>query len=85
MLKIVIEDQTLAAEAVKGGDTLRDLCREEVDAFENVMRRHPDYRDGLARFERFAVEGYLYQKIRGHLDATISTSNLPKERQDGEA
>ena len=83
MLKIAIEDPDVKAEVANGGNPLRALCRKEVDDFENVMRQHPDYRDGLARFERFAIEGYLYQKIRGNLDATMSTSNLPKERQDG--
>ena len=58
---------------------LRDLCRKEVDRFESVMRQHPDYQDGLVRIERLAVEGYLYQKVRGHIDAETENNNHPAE------
>jgi len=59
---------------------LRALCRKEVEAFEASMRMHPDYSDGLVKIERLAVEGYLYQKIRGHIDAKAAPSHLPTER-----
>jgi hypothetical protein len=52
---------------------LRALCRQEVERFEMAVRVHPDYRDGLVMIEKRAVEGYLYQKIRGHIDAASST------------
>lgn len=58
---------------------LRALCQKEVERFETVLREHPAYRDGLVRIERLAVEGYLYQKLRGHLDEKASTNNLPEE------
>jgi len=58
---------------------LRALCRKEVDRFEAELRKHPDYSDGLVKIERFAVEGYLYQKLRGHLDAKSTTDNFPEE------
>jgi len=44
------------------------------------MRKHPDYADGLVKIERLAVEGYLYQKLRGHIDEKAAPSHLPKER-----
>jgi len=66
-------------------DQLRSLCRKEVDRFDEYLRRtDPQFRDGLARFERLAVEGYLYQKAKGHIDASEEKDHLPVERQDGE-
>lgn len=63
---------------------LRSLCQKEVNLFDSYLRRtDPQFRDGLSRFERLAVEGYIYQKARGHLDAQESPSNLPQERNDG--
>lgn len=56
---------------------LRVLCQKEVEAFEACMKQHPDYADGLVRIERFAVEGYLYQKLRGHIHAKVAPSHLP--------
>ena len=63
---------------------LRVLCQKEVERFDATARQHPDYADGLVRIERFAVEGYLVQKLLGHVDATATENHLPKERQDGE-
>ena len=66
-------------------ERLRSLCRKEVERFDEYLRRtDPQFKDGLARFERLAVEGYLYQKARGHLDASEEKSHLPVERKDGE-
>jgi hypothetical protein len=67
-----------------GPNELRSLCRKEVDRFDEYLRRtDPQFRDGLARWERLAVEGYLYQKVKGHLDEDNKTDNLPVERDDG--
>ena len=69
------------AEAARGNaGPLRALCQKEVLAFEAAMRKHPDYADGLVKIERLAVEGYLYQKIRGHIDEKAAPSHLPTER-----
>jgi hypothetical protein len=63
---------------------LRSLCQKEVSLFDNYLRRtDPQFSDGLSRFERLAVEGYIYQKARGHIDAQENPSNLPPERNDG--
>lgn len=63
---------------------LRVLCRNEVEAFESYIRQHPDYSDGLVQIERLAVEGYLYQKLRGHIQhAKAAPRHLPPERTYG--
>jgi hypothetical protein len=77
------EDELAAAqaEASRGNaGPLRDLCRKEVEAFEACIKQHPDYADGLVKIERLAVEGYLYQKVRGHVDEKAAPSHLPQER-----
>ena len=58
---------------------LRTLCRKEVQRFDENARQHPAYRDGLTQIERLAVEGYLYQKLRGHIDAAAPTHHDPSE------
>ena len=59
--------EELAALA-KGGELLRCLCGKEVDLFDAYLRQYGrEYADGLAKFERLAIEGYLYQKVRGHI------------------
>jgi carbonic anhydrase len=70
-----------AKESAQNGNSgpLRALCRKEVERFEVVLREHPAYRDGLVKIERLAVEGYLYQTLRGHLDETTSTDNISEE------
>lgn len=70
-----------AMEAAGRGNAspLRDLCRKERERFEAVARKHPHYADGLVTVERLAVEGYIYQKLRGHIDAAPEVSNLPSE------
>lgn len=72
-------EQAVAAATQANPGPLRGLCQKEVDRFESMMRQHPDYSDGLVKIEKFAVEGYLYQKLRGHIDAETETGNLPKE------
>jgi len=55
----------------KGGELLRCLCGKEVDLFDAYLRNYGrEYAEGLAKFERLAIEGYLYQKVRGRLDET---------------
>jgi hypothetical protein len=54
---------------------LRALCRLEVECFEAAIRQHPDYRDGLVMIERRVVEGYLYQKLRNHIDSSESPNH----------
>lgn len=62
---ITVEDQTVA----NGGEPLKALCREEVEKFHQYLLKFGgEFKDGLAKFERVAIEGYLYQKIRGHID-----------------
>jgi hypothetical protein len=62
---------------------LRSLCQKEVALFEAAIRDHPDYRDGLVKIERLAVEGYLYQKLRNHINEKAGNSNILSERQSG--
>jgi hypothetical protein len=64
-------------ESDKGNPSpLRALCRKEVEAFEASMMLHPDYSDGLVKIEKLAVEGYVYQKLRGHI-------TYPQKNQSG--
>ena len=64
---------------------LRSLCQKEVSRFiDYVQHEDPQFREGLARFERLAIEGYLYQKARGHIDAFYGKDLHPMERQDGQ-
>jgi hypothetical protein len=74
-----------AQEAARQGNAglLRLLCQKEVSRFEAKMRTHPDYSDGLVRIERLAVEGYLYQKWRGHVDEAEEVYNIPKGWPNG--
>lgn len=70
-------------EASKGNAApLRALCRKELEAFEAVMRKHPDYADGLVKIEKLAVEGYLYQKLRGHIAYQSTVLQRPTVGQD---
>ena len=71
--------QAMAAAEKANPGPLRGLCQKEVARFEGMLRQHPDYSDGLVKIEKFAVEGYLYQKLRGHIDAKAEAGNLPKE------
>lgn len=79
-LKFEGDQEVLTGDPVQ----LRSLCQKEVQLFEDYVRRSdPQFRDGLARFERLAIEGYLYQKVKGHLDETTEADSLPTERPDG--
>ncbi len=75
------DEMRVASEAAQKGNSgpLRALCQKERERFEAVIKRHPDYSDGLVMIEQRAVEGYLYKKLRGHLDEKSPTNNLPEE------
>jgi hypothetical protein len=63
---------------------LRSLCQKEVSRFvDYVQHEDPQFRDGLAKFERLAIEGYLYQKARGHIDAFHGQDVRYVERTNG--
>ena len=78
MITITV-DEGLRSAVANGGEPLRDLCRKEVDNFDQYLRKFgEDYRDGLSKFERLAIEGYIYQKLRGRVDnPTSSPTDLP--------
>lgn len=68
MISITLKDEDPAV--ANGGQPLRDLCRQEVRNFDRYLREKVggEYAAGLSRFERLAIEGFLYQKIRGHIE-----------------
>lgn len=71
-IKVVIDNQTVHGQVKDGGDPLKDLCRKEVERFhEYLVKFGGDYKEGLSKWERWAIEGYLYQKIRGHIDEVV--------------
>jgi hypothetical protein len=78
-------EPALEAAAQGNNGPLRALCQKEVERFDATARRNPDYSDGLVRMERLAVEGYLYQKLRGHIDEEDSQGDLPQGGHDGAA
>ena len=70
MITLTVDDPDVADAVVNGGQQLRDLCHKEVGLFDEYLRRYgKEYAGGLSRFERLAIEGYLYQKIRGRVDS----------------
>lgn len=65
----VVDPET--SQSVKGGGTpLRELARREAYRFDQYLRSCgiAEYRDGLSSWESLAVEGYIYQKLRGRID-----------------
>jgi hypothetical protein len=63
-------DAAIAAAEKGEGEPLRSLCRKEVERFEAYLKRSDAwFVEGLAPIERLAIEGYIYQKLRGHMDA----------------
>lgn len=59
-------------------DMLRSLCTQEVDEFDRYMRENePNWREGLAEWEKQIIRTYLYQKARGRIDPP---SSLPAEK-----
>lgn len=87
VIDLKIADPDLAEKVANGGVPLRDLCRQEVDKFDTYLRGYSDeYVEGLARFERLAIEGYIYQKVRGRFDGQEKEAGEPcdsGEHQDG--
>lgn len=76
------DDFREAVDEAKQGNAgpLRDLCQKESERFEAMIRCHDHYKDGLVRIERLVVQGYIYQKLRGHVDAAKEPRGLPPER-----
>ncbi len=79
MTKIVLAldgDPTAVKELLNGDSKLlRNLCRKEAESFDEYLRQvDPQFKEGLARWELLAVEGYIYQKLKGHIDAQVSES-----------
>ena len=88
MTKIVLAldgDPSAVEDVLKGGSQLlRDLCRKEVESFDEYLRRvDPQFTDGLSKWESLVVQGYIYQKLKGHIDAQDHQGNDSKERTDG--
>ena len=72
---------------VKDPEFLRSLCRKEVERFEQYCNSaDPSFEDGrgFVRIEALVLEGYLYQKVKGHIDAHHAVNLLPEEGKDGE-
>jgi hypothetical protein len=68
MISVTVESEDAKKIVANGGQPLVDLCRKEVSNFDAYLRSYgSEYKDGLSRFERAAIEGYLYQKLRGRL------------------
>jgi len=85
-VKVTLEgDPEEVERLLRGGDPLRVLCRNECDRFDKYLREAVGgtYASGLANWERFAVEGFLYQKLRGHVDAYIEEGRVPAGGDDG--
>ena len=73
--------------AMKNPDVLRSLCRKEVERFERYCNAvDPNFTDGrgFVKIEARILEGYIYQKVKGHIDAYHKKNMLPnQERNDG--
>jgi hypothetical protein len=56
--------------ALSNPDALRAVCKEEVTRFATYVNTvDPQFKKcPLAKEERAAIEGYLYQKVKGHID-----------------
>jgi hypothetical protein len=68
-ISIIVTDEARREEIANGGTPLRSLCREEVARFDAYLKDFgAEFAGGLASWEKLVLEGYLYQKIRGHLD-----------------
>lgn len=77
-------DPEVAEKLLNDPKALRNLCRKEVESFDSYLRQaDPQFTDGLAKWESLVVEGYIYQKLRGHLDAHHHQDHDSKEGQDG--
>ena len=86
VIDLKVTDPETAKAVAEGGAPLRSLCQKEVSKFEDYLREYGgEYGEGLARFERLAIEGYIYQKVRGHFDGQekADLSGDPREHEDG--
>lgn len=88
MAKIVVSlegEPEEVSSLLAGGDGLKNLCRDAVDTFDRYLRLavKGDYADGLVRVEKYAIEGYLYQSLRGHIVPEEIESYIPEEGPDG--
>jgi hypothetical protein len=82
MITITVDDPEVASAVANGGPQLRDLCQKEVGLFDAYLRSYGrEYAGGLSRFERLAIEGYLYQKIRGRVDSVTEPDDLPRAKE----
>lgn len=71
-----LEAALAAADKGESGP-LRSLCQKEVERFDSYLKRSdPSFHEGLVRIEKLAIEGYIYQQLRGHVDSS-SPSRLP--------
>jgi hypothetical protein len=73
---------------MKDPSVLRSLCQKEVERFEQYcVAVDPNFQDGsgFVYIEAKVLEGYLYQKVKGHIDAHHKKDVSPnQEGHDGE-
>jgi hypothetical protein len=81
-IKMTVDDAESQQLVSEGGPPLRDLCRKEAELFDTYLRTagaevDAVWADGLASWEREAIAGYIYQKLRGRVDSAEKPSGLP--------
>lgn len=73
-------------DAMANSEFLKSLCRKEVNRFEQYCNAtDPNFRDGagFVKIEALVLQGYLYQMVKGHIDA-YHAGDLPAlEGYDG--
>lgn len=88
MARFKIELKGTGAEQLKhGGPELMKACEAEAEAFSQYLQTcgDPLFHRGLVKWEAAAIAGFLYQKMRGHIDAIDKTSDVTDEdRTHGE-
>lgn len=86
MVKVTL-DGVEESIVVNGGKPLLGLCRKEVEEFDVYLKTQVGgfFREGLAEFEKRAIAGYLYQKIRGRIpeDGQALLTHLVQETTEG--
>jgi hypothetical protein len=81
---IQLLSDSVKPEKLKDPSYLRSLCQKEVSHFEQYVQSvDPQFRGGLSKFERLAIEGYIYQKVRGHFDALDNQNHNSMEEHNG--
>ena len=91
ILKLEGEPKEIEELVSKGGNPLRYLCQKEVECFDQYVRSFArdrpdigsDYATGIPRFEREAIEGYLYQKLKGRVGEKDHEVSNDSERKNG--